>query len=463
MTARGLLSMRHGKTIRIPSRPVIGSIHTTSMTTASVLVTGPGAGGAVTDLTVENREGREIEALLSFTAASGRTSQPTLLLLQPFETREVADVLAGFGEDGTFRIQAVDGSPASLGLIARSYAGQGSLREADSEPRFLAGLAQNEAFDVLVDARADARGNAGGTARPQSFSAILRSADGTLLATRVLDVPASGDARWTLSEIFPEARGDGLSLEITGPAGSPVPEVRASITDLRTGNRIDVPASRACERLYLQAATRTALSGGTSLATDAAILNAGDAPVSVRLRFLERDRDNASAETASLRLGPRESRRVEDVLGAFFGRVEVAGILEIGSDGGALVVAGTETARIVGEPGTVRTPVMPIEARKLARTSVLTSSNGLERVLLFNPGEAPLAAVVRWLAADGTIVSETSVVVPPRGSVTAETGGAGSYDRVIVETGHSHFAFPDQTDTIGRGSGGVPPRSRPAR
>ena len=458
MAARGLLSMRHGVTIRIPSRPVIGGVRTTSVSTASAFVAGSGgAGASATDLTVENLEPRTVEALLSFTSASGRAASPLRLLLEPFETREILDVLSELVEDGTFRIEAADGSEASFALSARSYSREVSSRERfDSGSEFLAGLAQTDAYDALLEAN-------GGGARPEPLTAILRSADGSVLATASLELPASG-ARWILSELFPEAWGDGLSLEIAAPAGSPVPDARAVVTDLRTGNRIEVEASRPADRLFLPAAGRTVTRGGSSLATDATILNATDSPVSVRLRFLERDRDNANAETAGLRLGPRESRRIEDVLGTFFGRVEVAGTLEIASQRGAVVVVGTETARVEGEPGTVRTRVSPVEAWKFARTSVLTSSDGrLGRIAVFNPDEGPLAAVVRWLGVDGTIVSETSVVVPSRGSVTAEAGSAASSDRALVETERPHFAFADRAGTIAGGSGEVPLRTRVAR
>ena len=262
MAARSLLSMRHGATIRIPSRPVIGGVHATSVNTASAFLAGSGgAGTSATDLTVENLEPRTVEALLSFTAASGRASNPLRLRLAPFETREIPDALAEFGEDGTFHLEKADGSAAPLAMAARSYARDGSFREFDSGSEFLAGLAQTDAFDVLIEATASA------AARLESVAAVLRSADGNLLGTRLLEIPASGEVRWTLSELFPEAWGDGLSLEIAAPAGLPVPDVRAVVTDLRTGNRIEVAASRPTDRLFLSAAGRTVTRGGSSLAT----------------------------------------------------------------------------------------------------------------------------------------------------------------------------------------------------
>jgi hypothetical protein len=459
MAARGMLSLRHGRPITIPSRPVLRTgVRTTSVRTASGSVQGSGGtAGASTDLTIENLEAREVDAVLSFTSFSGRTARPLRLRLEPFETREMADVLSGFPEDGTFRIESADGSSASLALSARSYERDEPFREVGSS--FLAGLAQTDAFDALLEASGDPS-----DANPESFEARLRSADGSLIGVRALEIPAGGGARWAISELFPGAWGDALSLEISANEGSRVPEVRAAETDLRTGDRVEIPAARAAGRLYLPATGRTETSSGSSLATDATVFNASDAPMSVRLRFLEQNRDNAAAESATLLLGPRESRRLDEIVGTFFGAVEVAGVLEIEAPGVSLVVVGTQTARVEGGPGTVRSLVATVDAPRFARTSALTSSDGsLGRVTVFNSDGAPLAASLRWLAPDGTIVSEASVVVPPRSSVTAEGSRSGGADRVMVSTERPHFAFVDRADTIGRDSGEVRPRTRAAR
>ena len=181
------------------------------------------------------------------------------------------------------------------------------------------------------------------------------------------------------------------------------------------------------------------------------------------MTILEPNRDNGASESGTLLLGPRESRRLEDVLGVFFGRVEVVGLLEVESGGGALVVAGTQTARTEGEPGTLRTMILPVAVERLGTASALTDSEGrLGRIVVFNPDRSPLAAVVHGFAVDGTMVSETSVVVPPRSSITVESEGAPA-DRVTVSTEHPHFAFPARVDRIGTRSGDVLPGTRTAR
>ncbi len=313
------------------------------MTTASEWVQGSdGTTGTSTDLTIENLEAREIEVLLSFTSFSGKTPPLQRLRLEPFATREMVDVLSGLPEDGTFRVEAADGSRASLALRARSYMASGPVRRtADSGASFLAGLSQTDAFDVLVEARGSASSSSSVTMR-------LRSADGRLIGVQETRIPAAGDVRWSLADLFPDAWGEGLSLELVGSVGSPAPDVRAEVTDLRTGSRVDVQATRAVERSYLPATARTVTPSGSSLATDATILNPSDSPLSVRLLFLEDDRDNGAAPVAALRLGAGESRSIEDILGTFFGVAEASGILEIEADRRVLVVFGTQTVRSEG-------------------------------------------------------------------------------------------------------------------
>ena len=241
-----------------------------------------------------------------------------------------------------------------------------------------------------------------------------------------MGIPAAGDVRRSLADLFPDAWGEGLSLELVGSVGSPAPDVRAEVTDLRTGSRVDVQATRAVKRSYLPATARTVTPSGSSLATDATILNPSDSPLSVRLLFLEDDRDNGAAPVAALRLGAGESRSIEDILGTFFGVAEASGILEIEADRRVLVVFGTQTVRSRGDAGTFRSTLAPFDPDRLARTSVLTASDGrLGRIAIFNPEAAPVPAVVRWVGADGMIVMETSLVVPPRGSALAAVGDPG--------------------------------------
>ncbi len=382
------------------------------------------------------------------------------MTLEPLESMDVPNALARWFGDvqapGTLSLETAES--ASVTMSARTYLRSSSAMEAD---RWLAGLAQSDSFTTDVEAF-----NA--SLEPQAFEASLFARSGALLGLREgLTLDAGQTREWGLRELFPEAVGEGLTVRISA-AGGVLPTAHATITDLRTGSGWTSSAARPSERVYLPVAGRTAGGGDTYLSTDIALVNSGERSVAVTLRFLERDLENAAPPSTTFRIGPREGRSIEDVLGTLFGTSQVSGFLEIRADSPVIVATAVEAARADGIPGEVGVAVSSITPPQFSSRSVLRSSSaGIEslRVGLLNPGDAPLPVTLRWLDTQGRILVETSSVVPGRGSVavTGDAPEALGAAAIVIESDRPHLAFPVSVGKMAAKSGDTSPRERVIR
>lgn len=416
-----------------------------------------------TDLVLDNQEPRAIEARVSYESEAGSSPLSIRMSLAPLEAVELRDVLGEWfltrEQEGELTLEV----PAGFGTVtmsARTYersfgAGRGAAGIAST--RFAVGLSQTDSLSTEIEA-------ANGGAALESFQVRLFSALGEPIGVRDdLSVRAGERSEWALGELFPEASGEGMTAEFSAAAGSLLPAVRAAVTDLRTKSRVAFASGRPASRVYFPVDGRTAGSGDTFLASDADFFNAGTRPLEVRVRFLERGLDNGEAPTATLVLGPRETRSTVDVLGSLFGLSAVSGFLEMVADRPDLVVTARRTARSAETPGTAAAAIQPITEDRFSTRSLLVprqeGSSG--RVTLLNPWNSPLPAVLRWIDGGGLVVAETAAVVPARGSASVEAPGiAERGEAVLIETDRPHFGLLEGADRIRARPGEVPPRER---
>jgi hypothetical protein len=470
-----MLANRRRVPIRIPLRPSIKAAGSSSVTVDSEWLAEPGdtTTAITTDLHIENLESRTVEARISFVAQSGRALGAFGLSLEPLETMDVPNVLeAWFGTSeraGTLSLEPVDAMPAAVLLSARSYVRAGEGRRARAPvgigrgevgSQFAAGLAEGDGVFSTIEAF-----NA--SPQPQTFSASLRSRQGALIAFQEdLRLLAGETREWSLRELFPQAAGEGLTLELSAVAGSALPLSRVAVTDLRTGTQLSYAPERPASLAYLPIAGRTAGAGDTYFSSDLALANPVGQTLAVRVRFLQRDLDNAAAPTATLLLSGRETRTIEDALGVLFGLSEVSGFLEIDSDEPGVALAARKTARSAARPGTVGDSVQAIRSDRFSTLSVLrmaSSSAALPSLVgLLNPAEASLPVVMRWLDQGGRILAESVAVIPARSSIELSSGTIGALGAqvLILESDGRHFAFPGGVGRIARRSGDGPARGR---
>ena len=320
----------------------------------------------------------------------------------------------------------------------------------------MAGLAETDGYSTTIEAF-------NGSARGQAFAVRLRSGQGVLLGVREgLELAAGESRHWSVSELFPQARGEALTLELSADAGSALPLSTVAVTDLRTESAVAFAPERPASRAYVPVSGRVAGAGDTFVSSDIAVCNPSEKAVTVRVGFLQRDLDNTVSPAATLRLAPRQTRVIADVVGALFGLSEVSGFLEVVSDEPGVVLAASRMARSEGGPGSVGAATQPVFPERFSMRSVVrepaTGQGRRSAVGLLNPADSPLAIVLRWLDLGGRIVAETTSVIPARGTfvVPVESAAARWADVLVIEGDGPHFAFPAGVDRIGSAFGRDP-------
>jgi hypothetical protein len=470
MGTRNLLAMRRGSTIWLrPRRSPRGP------TSASIAVSPELFAGfdgrprpVAVDVEIENRETRSVGARLRFQAENGFEASAALAL-EAGEILPIGDALSSFlnapHAAGTLTLEPGENESALPLLFGRAYprretaeAPVGATSESRSVRRWIADLSQGGGTTSEIVA-------VNRTSLPLAFEARLRASDGTPMSSREGLAVAPGESRvWSLEELFGFVEGEGLTLEVA-PAGlAALPEIHAVVADREGGRLPTLAAERPASRYFLPAAGRTSGAGDTSFATDLSLANSGDRNLSVRASFFQAEKDNSAAPSALLTLGPRETRRLDEVLGALFGLTEVSGFLEIEAERDDLVIAARLTARSESSPGIAAAPVSPVREDQLSTDSLLVSgeAGGIPGIGLLNPEGAPVPAVVEWLDASGAALFESTVVLPPQGlaEITVPEEASGSAISVLVRTERLHFAYVGRAARIGGRTDGPAPRQR---
>ncbi|MEP6994959.1 MAG: hypothetical protein ABI968_10595 [Acidobacteriota bacterium] len=170
---------------------------------------------------------------------------------------------------------------------------------------------------------------------------------------------------------------------------------------------------------YLPAMARITGVGGTLFACEFTLFNVSESSNNVTLTFFERERDNTNgAKTASVVLGPRETRLLTDALGSLFGLSETYGSLKIESSDPVVV-----SERVYSTPpttaGTVGEQVNPIPPDGFsAHASILglrQDDTFRSNIGLFNPNPDAVSVILTLRRPSGEILGDTTVALFPYG------------------------------------------------
>jgi len=469
MHTRNLLALHRGPTVWLRPRRVRGA------TPASVRIAGdslPGAGQAappVVDLEIENRETRSVAARLVFQEESGAETS-AVLTLAAGETLRIGDAVAGWlgvpAVAGDLLVEsAEEGAPEPV-WSARAYPRPSSVplpaprSSAPAGNRWIAGVSEADGSSTELSA-------VNRTAAVRVFTAGLRSADGASIAVREdLSVDPGQRKTWLLGELFAGAAGRWLTFEFAPAGGSALPDLRAAVSDGNSESPAVFAAARPEARFFLPAAGRTVVSEDRYLATDVALSNAADAALSVRAMFLEADRDNEGAPSALLALGPRETRRIADVVGSLFGLEGKSGYLQLEADRSDLVVSARMSARSESSAEEISAALAPVGDAELATTSLLLAPSAAAAPVagldILNVESTANPASIVWLDESGRVVAEESAVLLPRDLLHLPVPEAvlGSAVSVLVQTERAHFAYFGRTGRIFGLTDGTVPRQR---
>ncbi|MDQ5858532.1 MAG: hypothetical protein M3542_09700 [Acidobacteriota bacterium] len=385
----------------------------------------------LTDVQIENPGDSPASATLSFQPQDGGSTAPITLDLAARETRNVSDpVLELFGLSdsmGALRLDWSAGPVLGLRMTSRTYTleGEGTLGQAaagfaaSEDPlasRFVTGLARNELYRTNLGAVND-------SAEFESFQILLRASDGSVLGESfVIGLGAGRQTQMALGDLFPGASGLGLTAEVRPLAGSSAPFAYAAVVDNFSGDPTFYPAAKPAPSVYLPGIARVTGYGSAFFSTDLSIANVGDETATVEVTFLEHDRDNNRAPSRLLTLAPRETRQIADALGILFGIDESYGALAVeGADSAQIVVAERISTQSGAGAGTVGQQVDALSDEGFfSRGSILglrQDAGFRSNVGLFNPEPFDAAVTLTLRRADGAVIGEAIVSVPPLGYV----------------------------------------------
>ncbi len=385
----------------------------------------------VTDIQIENPGDAPASATLSFQPRDGGSPAPVTLDLGPRETRNVSDpVLELFGLSdslGALRLDWTSGPISGLRMTSRTYTleGKGTLGQAaagfaaseDPLPsRFVTGLARNDQVRTNLGAVND-------STEFESFQIVLRASDGEALGeSAVIGLAAGRQTQIALGDLFPAATGHGLTAEIRPLAGSSAPFAYAAVVDNSSGDPTFYPAATPAHSVYLPGIARVTGYGSSFFSTDLSIANVGEETATVEVTFLEHDRDNNRAPSRLLTLAPRETRQIDDALGTLFGLSETYGALAVeGAGSDRVVVAERISTQSGAGAGMVGQQVDALSDEGFfSRGSILglrQDAGFRSNVGLFNPEPFDADVTLTLRRADGEVIGETVVSVPPRGYV----------------------------------------------
>jgi PKD repeat protein len=384
----------------------------------------------VTDVAVQNPTSTPVSGQLIYSPSGGGSPMESDLTLAPGEILVLPDVVASlFGvSDSLGSLQAAtSGSPpAPLRLVSRTYVADGGatlglgavgLSSADRARGngFVSNIAITDAFRSNLGALNLSGGDEVVTLQLHDYS-------GNILGRALLPLKAGEQGQWSLPQLFPGASGDGMTARITAPTGALLPLAYAAVTDNTSSDPTYYASREPAPVQYVPAIANVSGAGGSLFTSELSIVNGESGLTTLTVTFLEHDRDNTTAPTATLVLAPFETLHSDDALNELFGKKETYGALKIESDRSPGVTAfqRISTPAELTE-GTVGQQVDAVSAEDFAPGGTIL---GLRQDAAFrsnlgllNPGAGNATVALTLIRSPTIPLASATVVVPPRGYV----------------------------------------------
>jgi PKD repeat protein len=391
-----------------------------------------GASGTtfLTDVAVENPTSSAVSAQLIFAPSGEGPPRTKDLTLGPGEIRVLPDVVSSqFGVTdslGSLEAATSGSPPAPLRIASRTYVdesgatlGLGTVGLTPSDRRKGDGFVSNV---VVTDAFRSNIGALNLSDGDELVTLQLHDQSGNILGRSLLSLAAGAQAQWSLAQLFPSASGAAMTVRIVPQDGALAPMAYAAVTDNASSDPTYYGSREPAPVQLVPAIASISGAGGTLFKSELSITNGEGRLSNVTLTFLEHDRDNSTAPTATFVLAPFESLHADDALQELFKKSETYGALKIESDAtpGVTVFQRISTAAVLTE-GTVGQQVDAVSAEDLAQGGSLL---GLRQdaafrsnVGLVNPNAGNAVISLTLIRSPATALETATVVVPPFGFV----------------------------------------------
>lgn len=394
-----------------------------------------GAGGSVwrTELTLFNAGSEPATIEITFVPGAGGQAQRRSLFLSPRQSRTYANALLDiFGMSsgsGALAIEATSPtSSAALRVSSRTFNYGESGTYGQGIPDVTADNLERNLYITGIVSTADFRTNIGLVNRSSSdvtTTLTLLSEDGGTVGTATVTVPANNFQQSALSTYFPGVANRTypvLSMQVNSNTAGAL-SAYASVIDNRTQDPIYIQAGpqRTESSITIPVVGRSLGANNTFWRSDVTIFNPGTTVFGQSINLTYRPA-GASAQSRTLRLGPRATAVVADIVREM-GFESGNGLLEVSWNGAApIVTSRTYTSTTSG--ATFGQSIDRVEAfsREQYVTGLRSDLSFRSNVGFVNPSNETVTVEANLLTAGGTQIGSATLTIGAKGLIQYSIG-----------------------------------------
>jgi len=255
----------------------------------------------------------------------------------------------------------------------------------------------------------------------------LYDANGTVIATAAVTLPANNFQQSSLASFFPSVTGGSytaLSMRVDSTTASAV-SAYGSVIDNRTQDPVyiqAIPAPGGSE-LTIPAVGRAPGIAGTFWRSDVTLFNPGLTTMTISLRYLAAGQDNRNAVASNVTLPPSRTLVIPDIA-QFLGVSSGSGALRVSwsTASGPVVTSRTYTTTTSG--GTYGQSIDPVAsfANDSYVPGLRSDSSFRSNVGFVNGGDTSMTVTATLLSDNGAMIGTTQIGLAPRSQVQYAIG-----------------------------------------
>ncbi len=422
-----------------------------SMTSRAITITAPtsyrslvpaaaqtnGIGGSVwrTELTLFNGGSEPAGGQFTFIPGGGGQVLTRSLYLNANQSITYANALSDlFGlstGSGAIAIEATSAtSTPALRITSRTFTtgaagtyGQSVPNVSDGDPSttiLLTGLEQDANFRTNI-------GLVNRSAVPVGAGLTLYDANGNVIATTGVTVPANNFQQSSLASFFPAVNGRtyaALSMRVDAGAANAI-SAYGSVIDNRTQDPVyiaAIPAPQGSE-LTIPAVGRAPGAAGTFWRSDVTFFNPGLTTMTLSLRYLAEGQDNRNAVAQSVTIPSSRTVVLSDVT-QYFGISSGSGALRVSWSGASGPVVTSRTYTTADGGGTYGQSIDPVTsfANDSFVPGLRSDSSFRSNVGFVNGGDSIMAVTVTLLSDNGGVLGTAQIALNPRSQIQYAVG-----------------------------------------
>jgi PKD repeat protein len=396
-----------------------------------------GIGGSVwrTELTLFNGGSEAASGQFTFIPGGGGPVLTQSLFLSPNQsvtfTNALSDLFGLSTGSGAIAIQASSAtSTPAIRVTSRTFTTGSAGTYGQSVPTVSSDDLTTTLLMTGLESDANFRTNIGlvnRSAAAVGAGLTLYDANGTVIATTAVTLPANNFQQSSLASFFPAVTGrsyTALSMRVDSGAANAV-SAYGSVIDNRTQDPIyiqAIPAPGGSE-LTIPAVGRAPGIAGTFWRSDVTLFNPGLTSMTISLRYLAAGQDNRNAVASNVTLPPSRTLVIPDIAQAM-GVSSGSGALRVSWNSAAGPIVTSRTYTTTGSGGTYGQSIDPVAsfANDSYVPGLRSDASFRSNVGFVNGGDSSMTVTATLLSDNGAMIGTTQIGLAPRSQVQYAIG-----------------------------------------